>query len=591
MNMKKTIAAAAAGAMAVSATATAASAATTPVIAPSGTFTYTLVKNFAKEKMGTATVTSERQVAGLNTTNLSTVVINLTENKDGTNGISSNLYIDVETDKPASLQVQSSSDTTVLVRRSFTLDGDDADVGAAFAQDGIRAIKGTGTDAALTRYLVLDETEAINRNFNSILVQYTATVQHRATNRSQLSNALLDNVSATNQALNTEDGVILGIGTTDAIASAVLINNAAGATYSYDLAYRNVTAFAKWEPAGTLVEAPMLSNTNTYRYGSGVPNIINYLEGFDNTEGSNRWYVKNWSSFPAMGDVNSTTGADIGTAKNVRSLIYMGRNTTATDPEKVIAGSMANGNAKVEDGKEYYNVMATLNDTAANYDLLFTFNTAAKPVFDAAKGRAKPDKGEVGAYDADDGDASYMQFGQHVYGYYGNEIGSSPDGFTPFGAEYYFSNPAGLTNYNLFQGALVVNDYYSMQLSNTELFSYSLKAISFDYDNLQANALASYNTWMDYIQSLRLATSREWYWDSMTITWSTPVADTAGVGEGLEEDDVTLEEEEVPVEEEEVVVEEPVAPAPNPPTGNSAVALAVIPVALAAAAIVAKKRK
>ena len=39
-----------------------------------------------------------------------------------------------------------------------------------------------------------------------------------------------------------------------------------------------------------------------------------------------------------------------------------------------------------------------------------------------------------------------------------------------------------------------------------------------------------------------------------------------------------------------VVDEEPAPVVTNPPTGNASVALAVIPVALAAAAIVAKKR-
>jgi hypothetical protein len=70
---------------------------------------------------------------------------------------------------------------------------------------------------------------------------------------------------------------------------------------------------------------------------------------------------------------------------------------------------------------------------------------------------------------------------------------------------------------------------------------------------------------------------------------------TMAFAEGLESDDVTLDDEPAAsAEEEEVVVPEeetPVAPAPNPATGNSAVALAVVPVALAAAAIVAKKRK
>jgi hypothetical protein len=72
---------------------------------------------------------------------------------------------------------------------------------------------------------------------------------------------------------------------------------------------------------------------------------------------------------------------------------------------------------------------------------------------------------------------------------------------------------------------------------------------------------------------------------------------TAAFAEGLESDEVGLDEEPATTEPaEEVVVtvpeeETPVAPVENPPTGNSAVALAVVPVALAAAAIVAKKRK
>ena len=59
--------------------------------------------------------------------------------------------------------------------------------------------------------------------------------------------------------------------------------------------------------------------------------------------------------------------------------------------------------------------------------------------------------------------------------------------------------------------------------------------------------------------------------------------------EDVEEDEFVEEVEEPVVEE---VVEEaaPVEVAPSPKTGNAPIALAVIPVALAAAAVVAKKR-
>ncbi len=71
--------------------------------------------------------------------------------------------------------------------------------------------------------------------------------------------------------------------------------------------------------------------------------------------------------------------------------------------------------------------------------------------------------------------------------------------------------------------------------------------------------------------------------------------------EGLEDDPEILDDvtETEVVEETEILTEEvttvteaaPVETAPSPATGNSPVAMAVIPVALAAAAIVAKKAK
>ena len=58
--------------------------------------------------------------------------------------------------------------------------------------------------------------------------------------------------------------------------------------------------------------------------------------------------------------------------------------------------------------------------------------------------------------------------------------------------------------------------------------------------------------------------------------------------EDVEED--VVEETEEPVVEEVVEEAAPVEVAPSPKTGNAPIALAVIPVALAAAAVVAKKR-
>jgi hypothetical protein len=66
---------------------------------------------------------------------------------------------------------------------------------------------------------------------------------------------------------------------------------------------------------------------------------------------------------------------------------------------------------------------------------------------------------------------------------------------------------------------------------------------------------------------------------------------TVAFAEGTPSDEVTLDDEPTVEEPVDTEPETEVPVAPNPSTGNSAVALAVVPVALAAAAIVAKKRK
>ncbi len=86
----------------------------------------------------------------------------------------------------------------------------------------------------------------------------------------------------------------------------------------------------------------------------------------------------------------------------------------------------------------------------------------------------------------------------------------------------------------------------------------------------------------------------------MTVCAAGAEGDEAELDDGTEvsdEGDISLEDEgdedEAPADDEEPADEEEAAPAPvqNPGTGNSPIALAVIPVALAAAAVVAKKAK
>jgi hypothetical protein len=591
MNMKKTIAAAAAGAMAVSATATAASAATatTPELQTQGTYVYSLVKNFAKEKNGTATIQSEKTIPITVSPTTSSIYINLRDYTTGTlSGTAypvagTGSYLDVKTDKPATLTVQSQNDNSVLINRTFQLDGDGRDFDGS-AYDGLTiyragatlATKGTASDIGI------DQGTLANRA-TVVLVRYKTEVEHKLEKSTSLVNLLTGN----NQLLSIDAASTLafttfyaGVTSTAVITEANYVNaNSILSSIYVGGTYRVPTNFVAYDPDGTIFSAPMMSNTNTTRYGGGVPNIIEYLEGktSNTTAGAwNQYYVmqtpgKGTSWFP----VANTN------AFSVRELQYIG-----SSEAKEWKAEWAGSTEALAHTKDYTNVMALLNDTIANYDVTFVFQTAVQPVMDGDDGDRGADH-PGGAYDTEKGDSTYMSFSQHLYGGYGND----PTNNVPFGSAY-FNN--GI-NYNLFTGGLIVNDYYSMQLADTTMFSYSVNTLSFSFNDLKDKAYANYNSWMDYVQSLRLATSTEWYWDNLSIQWAAPVADTAESGEGIESDDVTLEDD-VPADagEEEVVVPEeevPAAPAPNPATGNSAVALAVIPVALAAAAIVAKKRK
>jgi hypothetical protein len=251
----------------------------------------------------------------------------------------------------------------------------------------------------------------------------------------------------------------------------------------------------------------------------------------------------------------------------------------------------------------YYNVSAVLNDCIANYDnVTFTFNTATASVLtaDTMLNNAWNSPSLTDTYTEDwAGSTIYKTaFAQGIY----NNYGSDTSNYVPFDPNVYFTNGIG---YNLFSGALVLNDAYSMQLADTEVFSYNATSLVFDYQAVKDAAYANYNTYLDMIWSMKLATSVPWYWDSMTVSFANDEGDTADSAAGTTSDDEVLADEltedpgdaveTLPVEEAPVteapVTEAPVAPAANPGTGNAPIALGVIPVALAAAAIIAKKRK
>ncbi|MDE7302413.1 MAG: hypothetical protein K2N60_03730 [Oscillospiraceae bacterium] len=291
-------------------------------------------------------------------------------------------------------------------------------------------------------------------------------------------------------------------------------------------------------------------------------------------------------------------------------------------------------NAKVlPDGKSYKNVKAVLNDAVENYDgVTFTFNTAVQNVrFAVVSGsRLNPTiKATFKTYDeaktelalkvntdasGNGGAYKYDQATHYIMGLYAENSWEGVDTYTAFGEHtydwYYAPETTGYTGYdwggaNLFAGALIVNEYLTMSLSNTEYFDWTKTSVSFDWESIMDNA-ATTNNYATYIQSMKLATSTIWFWDSMDVVLTVGEADDVSADAGVTADDATLDDDDDDIvadddddqpaddddDEPAPVVDEPVAApvATNPPTGNASVALAVIPVALAAAAIVAKKR-
>jgi hypothetical protein len=365
---------------------------------------------------------------------------------------------------------------------------------------------------------------------------------------------------------DTGSGEIVKLETPEAIT---------GSALGYALSFNNFVA------SGTTTQRQPYKSFSNYQ-NAGPVNIIDWLSTSQTAPKNTAWQ---WTSDP-----DRDGKYDAGTAEG-----------TYATAQLVNADGVNHGTAKIATSKDnYVNVAAVINDCIANYpNVTFTFNTATDPVVTEAS-QQKAIYGPValiGFYGWNDtvGDALYKNaFKQYIYG----NFGSDPSTFVPFDPGAYFTNGIG---YNLFTGALIINDAYTMQLADTEMFSYNATSLVFDYQALKDNAYASYNNSLNMIYSMKLATSVPWYWDSMTISFAAAADDTADSDAGTTSDEEILpdepadapaeEVETLPAETEAPATEAPVAPAANPGTGNAPVALAVIPVALAAAAIIAKKRK
>ncbi len=271
----------------------------------------------------------------------------------------------------------------------------------------------------------------------------------------------------------------------------------------------------------------------------------------------------------------------------------------------------------------YKNVKAVINDAIANHDsVVFKFNTASEAIGFVVDEGANTDWTKVytpgwaswmsadevaGSYEdalkLANGNASkliaiyttapgatteYTGFAQHLY----------PNYYDPEATTYTGFDWAG---YNLFQGALIVNEGWTMSLTQSDYFDWNETSLSFSWDAIMDYA-ATENDYATFLHSMRLATSNTWYWDNLVVELANDAdedaSSDAGVdGDGAELDDEVADDEiaadDTADEEPAPEVDEEPAPAPevsNPTTGNASVALAVIPVALAAAAVVAKKR-
>lgn len=249
-------------------------------------------------------------------------------------------------------------------------------------------------------------------------------------------------------------------------------------------------------------------------------------------------------------------------------------------------------------GNYYTKPVAVLNDAIANHDnVVFTF-TSYNGYVGTTKSHVvnqwvNADQGYD--YKTSDYDWHNPTFGQHLYTNLGNAYSLfDSNEYDQYGS---YSSAWGI---NLFTGAVVVNSGLTMQLSDTDTFNWGSNTLSFDwFDITDEGKITDAKT---FLTSMLLYTPTDWYWDTLTVVVSDDEDEAIDAGEGLDGEGDTIDDEEPAedvVEEEptEEVVEEPaeteaapVETAPSPATGNAPVALAVIPVALAAAAVVAKKR-
>jgi phosphoribosyl-AMP cyclohydrolase len=294
-------------------------------------------------------------------------------------------------------------------------------------------------------------------------------------------------------------------------------------------------------------------------------------------------------------------------------------------------------------GNSYTNPVAVINDVIANNEeVAFTFTSipgSVKTSLNTVTGVTYQ------VYDNTwDGDWSNPAFGQHLYASYSN-VDSSIFDSTTYGS---YSSAWGT---NLFNAGITVNSAYTMQLNDTTAFTWGDNSLTFLWSSITDGKVSNATT---FLQSMLLYTPVDWYWDSLDISVGAAISEDIVPGAGIEDDgDVVVDEDtdeaeaEVDVDEDEDLdvdftddddfadddfsdddyadddfddfddddfsdddfdddfdadddvdadadtsadVDAAPVEVASPQTGNAPIALAVIPVALAAAAVVAKKK-
>lgn len=275
--------------------------------------------------------------------------------------------------------------------------------------------------------------------------------------------------------------------------------------------------------------------------------------------------------------------------------------SSLTVPANVIA---ALETSKVNNTK-YTCPIAVLNDAIANgSNVTFTF-VSYDGMIDK-DGKITTDKNKAVW--------NHIGFDQHLYT--GN-YNFSGTGKLPTDVYGSYSNAWGI---NLFEGGLVVNSGLTMQLNQTDKFIWNSNSLTFDWESITENNVTNAN---NFLVSMSLYTPVDWYWDRLIVEVEPEIIESediaAGAGEEddgeeiIEEDEVTeivlvdpdseietLPAETVVVTEEEfteTTVESSVTDfedtveevSTSPKTGNSNVAMIIVPVAMAAAGIIIKK--